>query len=314
MRHVLHAALLLVPAMVCLSCQGVPDDGVDFPPEGSPPTTEARILPDGNVEVRQVTISAAAYELQKQRRTRAASGVAAGLTAIAVTHGESVCADNRSLWLYSGSDLSGARLCILRSAGSSEALDYSRIVRLVLPGKTLFWGGAVRSFWAGDDTGFFKQNSSSSTKERFDPWQVSGTVSSTVAASGLAAVSALLPRDLWFRWGFFISPGSACGGGNGKFIVSGGPVGFINIAHPQTLDPGDPYGHCAMSHNWTVNPGEAFNFAMSVSAMDGSGAGAGSPPCRVSYGADGRFLFNDVYRGTLSGDAVDLKTCKPMGF
>jgi hypothetical protein len=176
-RNALFATLALGVA----AC-GVADPGADpvQSPSAEPDTftrTVVHIQADGTETVEQTTITAAQQRAEQDARARILGGKAsapAGESDV-VTH-DTGCAAS-SMWMFDQTSLAGNEICFFGS-GYVNLASYCRGVSC--PSS---WSKAVRSYWAGSDSGLFSTNTSPTCGsggcfESFSPFQKALTVSS----------------------------------------------------------------------------------------------------------------------------------------
>ncbi|QQR42537.1 hypothetical protein JKA73_25970 [Myxococcus xanthus] len=118
------------------------------------PQTVAWVNDDGTLE--QHTSYVTRAELQAQASAREAQRIAAleGRTASQIPSLIIDCNNSNTLWLFSGTNYTGAKLCLYRNPVSSVGLaDLSRIQLPFISFPPRYWAGAVRSLSAGIDAG-----------------------------------------------------------------------------------------------------------------------------------------------------------------
>jgi hypothetical protein len=169
------------------------------------------------------------------------------------------CDDPRSIWLYDEPGLSGHRICLSRDAGAEIGFDaLNWITRYFSKQQGVkHWGGAVRSFWAGSDPGYFRLLSSPFTVERFVAHQSANSVSQTVAnAYVLVLTEPNATRETSFTgWWFGLPLCSAS-----IFSISGGQEGHIDTQIPGSGTPRpDGLLDCSYSKTWPLSYGVRYD-------------------------------------------------------
>jgi hypothetical protein len=179
------------------------------------------------------------------------------------------CNDPRSIWLFDEPDFSGHMTCLSRDAGAQIGFDaLNWITRYFSKQQGVkHWGGAVRSFWAGSDPGYFRLLDSPFTVERFVAHQRANSVSETVAkAYVLALTEPNATREMSFTgWRFGLAtctsprvdPGSS-------FYISGGQEGYIDTQVPvsDSTRRSDGLLNCSYSISWPLRYGVRYDVGM----------------------------------------------------
>jgi hypothetical protein len=300
---VFHLVLVAVVATGCTDTNlSDTDNGVVQPSAGhsSDETftrTAIMLGSDGHRQLSVKTITRAELERQKESRARAPS-LGLGFALVAQAHAQSSdltsalvdasCEDPRSMWLFDKPNLSGNVICLIRDLGAKigfDALDWftrtfkskkeSSLLSEIGSSQQatsygnlslLHWGGAVRSFWAGSDPGYFRLHFSPFTVERFMADQRADSVSQTVAdAYVLALTRPGATREVTFtgwRFGLVrcaaprVDPGSS-------FSISDGQEGHIETHIPGTGVPrSDGLLDCSYSTSWPLRYGVTYDIGM----------------------------------------------------
>ncbi|WP_140864494.1 hypothetical protein [Myxococcus xanthus] len=151
--------------ILLLACTAIVT-GCGHPSEGAPMEDPSEIQEElfeeivawlnSDGEVEQYTRFVTRAEREAQAATRLAQQQAAreGKAGFQVPSLIIDCNNTNSLWLFSGENHTGTKLCLYRNpAHGIAAIDLSRIVFLRFSGVTLYWNGMVRSLYAGADGG-----------------------------------------------------------------------------------------------------------------------------------------------------------------
>ncbi|WP_426753467.1 hypothetical protein [Myxococcus sp. Y35] len=106
----------------------------------------------GELETRTRVITRAEQQAQFRAREAQRQSASLGPSAAQIPSLIIDCNNQNALWLFDGGFLGGNQLCLYRNPVDSIAVaDLGRILRPGLPIQS--WAGAVRSLWAGMDSG-----------------------------------------------------------------------------------------------------------------------------------------------------------------
>jgi hypothetical protein len=169
-------AMLALDVTACVVAE--PNQSPSTEPAATFTRTVVHVEADGTETVEQMTVTAAQQRTDQDERTRILSGEAStrAVEADLVTH-DTGCAAS-SMWLFDQTGLAGNEICFYGS-GYVKLTNYCRGGSLPL---CLTWSKAVRSYWAGADTGLLATNSgptcgSGGCYESFSAFQKALTVS-----------------------------------------------------------------------------------------------------------------------------------------
>jgi hypothetical protein len=177
---------LLIALAVLAGCANAPGDE---PTDDDLEDTIVTIKADGTTEVRTEKTTRARVEQEIAARDRLAAGQAAPELApgqpVYTLINDSGCA-GASMWMFDQPNLLGRRICFYRQGLPADWVDFTAIVRGVLGGKYPgFWGGAVRSAFAGGDAGYFRNMNSPIGVLRFARYQRFDAASPELAGARL---------------------------------------------------------------------------------------------------------------------------------
>ena len=140
---------------------------------------------DGSTQTRVLETNRAAQRSQLQRRAELGSHATSPITQALIANDSPNC-DGGDLWMFDQPAQNGNQLCIYVYRGSTTSL-LSTFPR----GLGQNWSGAVRSFWAGRDAGYFLFTP---RQEYFAPNQLQNTADPLVQAADRVHMYCTIPN------------------------------------------------------------------------------------------------------------------------
>jgi hypothetical protein len=299
----------------CLALAGC--DEATEPEDETREDTIVTIKPDGTYEVRTQPTTRAQVQQEIARRNLLAAHRGEGrpgeaFHSLATDPG---CAD-ASMWMFDKENLDGRRICFYRQGPASFGwVDFNPYVRGSIGRYTGFWGGAVRSAYAGAEGGYFRDNGQPEPQlQSFTPYQ-----QFTTAPAGIASATILfLQNGSFFQNARFSmdydgtkQPSCTWLTGYGFFESFDGVETTFFDTHVVFDDLG-PNGNggekCRMSYELgNMAPGQRYEITM-------GGGGSFSPRTCVIWTLEGAFVTAHYGFGVLVPPPISLNTCFTLGF
>lgn len=167
---------------LALGCSAAGPDGTPISGEGDATITRTivRLNADGTETVHQVQITEAQQRADVAAREAATTpgattphaGEKVGTTSEAITTDDGC--GGASMWLFDGTNLTGNEICFI-GAGTANLKSYIRQV-FYAPRLPTHWNLAVRSYYAGNEAGDFRNSGAEFTYSFFNAYARANTV------------------------------------------------------------------------------------------------------------------------------------------
>jgi hypothetical protein len=212
------------------------------------------------------------------------------------------------MWMYDQPNLGGRRLCFSAPSGKQDWVDYTLIVRYVLSGIPFFWGGAVRSAWAGSTGGYFRTLDAIPAVATFGPYQQFTTAPTAMAnARLLYEATSGTTQSANFVLDYHDPIHTECDSRTAaaSFGVDDGTTIYIDdhVTISQLGSDGGSGVLCRAMHDfWNMPPGMSYRVTMSAFATTGL--------CRL-WTLEGQ-LYAEA-NGRKWSSPIDLGICRTLG-
>jgi hypothetical protein len=249
------------------------------PAESSAGTTFSRTVvvlgPNGQQQVTVEAVTAAEIERMKEERAHPA----AKRDDVAYTLLTADCSNGNSMWLFDQANLTGNMLCLIRNG--AESLSWANLSAFQRANRlSPNWSKAVRSFWAGNEIGFF--HAANSAAEVFGVFQQVNAVSTTVQGATVMGIASGAVRAATFS-GWSLRQ-SSCARGTVSVTDRTTGTSFIQSITPSSVRRFDGLLDCRFDIPFNTIYGHLYDTGFGTCGATPIESGMAVPPSSLSSG------------------------------